>query len=189
MRVNFFLIVLLLLLTLIGCSGKEYSEPDTLSKEDLCIIKIEDSKKVCYGMSKEDTEEILGAALVEDSFYNDYDFGVRVGYREDLVAFIFLNYQSKDIYQTSRGAQVGMSREDIKNLYGSKYVNELDYELRYAFDSNNNIFLDYEMRNNNLESLNIEDMEKTYITHFSFLDDDTIEFLSLLDARYIFNWN
>ncbi|MBT2290958.1 hypothetical protein J7E73_17815 [Paenibacillus albidus] len=130
-----FLIATILLL--IGCSNDKF-KPDTFSEKDLAIYKVDNEKEVVsYGMSREDAEKVLGKPG-KTSFGVEYDFGVKVMYRNDSVALIYLSTGSEDIYKTSRGAMVGMSKEELTKLYGEKYA--LD-NLIFYYDAKSKHFL------------------------------------------------
>lgn len=77
---HLFILGLMILLVLSGCSQAKKFEPDNFSKDDLAIIKEDDSKfKLSYGMSRTDVEKLLGNAK-EDSMnsrISNYDFGVK----------------------------------------------------------------------------------------------------------------
>lgn len=117
-RVFQYMLSIVMLALLMGCSSE--FKPDTLSENDLCIVKEDDSKsKVCFGMERSEAEEILGQAT--KNIMMRYDYGVSVVYREDTVAYITLDEKSKDIYKTVRGVQVGDDKENVLKLYGEKY--------------------------------------------------------------------
>ncbi|MBE9913289.1 hypothetical protein G8C92_04435 [Paenibacillus donghaensis] len=119
-------------------------KPDTLSKEDLCIVKDDDSKsKVCFGMSRADAEKVLGTGVKE--MYDKYDYGVSVIYRDGkTVSVIILDADSKNVYSTIRGLKSGDSKETVLKLYGDKYpiMRETEpHTVDYVYDLKNKKFI------------------------------------------------
>lgn len=175
---HLFILGLMILLVLSGCSQAKKFEPDNFSKDDLAIIKEDDSKfKLSYGMSRTDVEKLLGNAK-EDSMnsrISNYDFGVKVMYREDSVAGIMLTEDSKEIYQTARGASVGMTKEQIKEVYGSKYALG-DHNIDYIYDSKNDRFIE------SPGSKEAEDLEQIYSMSAMVVDGE-VNSIFLMDYR------
>ena len=133
------LVLFLTSLVLSGCSSS--SEKDSISKSDLCIIHIDSGKEVCYGMNRSEAEKVLGNGKQSVPGY-EYDFGVKILYRKDTIAGIQLIDDSKGVFKTAGGAEVGMSKSEIKKLYGDKYALELaEHNLDYYYDSSNKTFL------------------------------------------------
>ncbi|WP_339271465.1 hypothetical protein NYE54_08260 [Paenibacillus sp. FSL K6-1330] len=138
-----FIVVLLLLMA--GCSGSNGGlKTNTLSKDDLCIVKDDDSKsKVCFGMSQTDAEKILGTGA-KDIMYK-YDYGVSVVYRNDkTVSMIVLDTESKNVYSTVRGMKNGDLKENVLKLYGDTYpiVRETEpHSIDYVYDIKNKKFI------------------------------------------------
>ncbi|MDP5273240.1 hypothetical protein [Chengkuizengella axinellae] len=140
---NFKIVIAILSLSiLVGCN-KFIIEPKVESKvetnpfslEDMCIINTKDSGEICYGMNRNDAEKTLGAVLEEGKSTVLYDHKVNIGYSDEKVYSIHLGVGSEGIYKTTRGAEIGLHKEDIKKLYGSKEGIELgETELTYLFN-------------------------------------------------------
>lgn len=168
----------LFLVMLAGCNQEKKFEPDTFSKADLAIIKEDDQKfKVSYGMSRSDVEKLLGAPKKDsiNSRISNYDFGVQVMYRNDMVAGIMLDTDSKEIYKTARGVSVGMTKEQIKEVYGSKYARD-EHNLDYIYDSKNKRFTE------ELPEKEKEELEQIYWLSTMIVDGES-KAIMLLDGR------
>ncbi|MDP5275083.1 hypothetical protein [Chengkuizengella axinellae] len=140
MKLKIVLMLILFLLILSGCSEFEV---DKFSEDDMCIINTDVSGEVCYGMSRSDAEKVLGFGTKNDLGWFDYDNGVIVQYRDNLVASVSLTNKSKDVYTTSRGTGIKMLKEEVKELYGDKYdIEEGEQSLDYVYDLNDEKFLD-----------------------------------------------
>ena len=149
MRKNLWVISVIALLAISGCGGQKTSfQVDTFSDKDKCIVSIQNGKNLCYGDSRADIE-----AIIQDGGDNEhpivrYHSGLRVAYRDDVVVGIQLLAGSEDVYQTARGARVGMSQDEITNLYGLKYAykdttdGEMPHLLIYAYDMKTGEFIE-----------------------------------------------
>jgi outer membrane protein assembly factor BamE (lipoprotein component of BamABCDE complex) len=174
--------VLILLLIVIGCSAGSHFKADTFSKDDMCIVQTDGGKdKICYGMTRSDVEKILGIGQQgqQGGLKNiEYDTGVSIFYRNDVVAGVSLEQGSQSKFKTSRGAEIGMTKADIKKVYGEKYaVEHGERNLDYIYDSVTDKFL-------NSVSLNKEESVNAYI--FSVILDSTAvsaDRITLLDMR------
>lgn len=132
----------MLAMVLSGCgkSAKEFA-PNTFSDEDMCVVKSDGGAKICYGDSKQDAEAIVGEGKKAD-FGTSYDFGLVVMYRNDKVAGFALREDSKEVYETTRGAKIGMTKSKMKSSYGEKYsIDPTPDGLSYAYDPKNKRFL------------------------------------------------
>lgn len=87
-------------------------------------------------MARSVVEKILGNGQKGEFKSIEYDFAVSIFYRNDIVASVTLEQGSQSKYKTSRGAEIGMTKADIKNLYGEKYVVENgERNLDYFYDT------------------------------------------------------
>ena len=136
MRKNFWVICVIVLFAISGCGGKVTSfQEDAFSDEDKCIVSIQDSKTLCYGDSRADIEAIFQDSGDSGHPLVMYNSGVRVAYRGDVAVGFQLFEGSEELYQTARGARVGMSKAEVMNLYGHKYAHEATpNNLDYAYD-------------------------------------------------------
>lgn len=173
------ILFMIFLVILTGCSQEKKFEPDTFSKDDLAIIKEDDPKfKLSYGMSKTDVEELLGKPRETNLLGTNYDFGVKIMYRNDKVAGIFLGEESKGIYLTARGAGVGMKKEYIKELYGNRYaLDKTEHNLDYQYDSKNKRYIEQWT-----EGEKPEELEDIYLMSSIFVDGEAINIM-VLDKR------
>lgn len=174
--------ILILLLIVTGCSNGEHFKADTFLKDDMCIVHSDGDKgKICYGMARSVVEKILGNGQKGDFNSIEYDFGVSIFYRNDIVAGVTLEQGSQSKYKTSRGAEIGMTKADIKNLFGEKYaVENGERNLDYFYDTVTGKFSEnmLSQRQTQEESVN------TYI--FSVIFDSTAvsaDRIMLLDMR------
>lgn len=181
---KFRLSVLLMAISLIvlsACSSPGSKlEPDTFSKNDLGIIKVDDPEfKLSYGMNRDDVEKLLGVPKEDENkikHQSSYDFGIRIMYRDDTVAGIVLEDSSMGIYQTVRGIGVGSTSDQIKEAYGSKYA--LD-DQSYIFDSKNERFIESIPTSGE----DPKDLEQIYAMTPTLTDGDIISRIHLLDFR------
>lgn len=135
MRSKFYVtgIAIIVAVLLSGCGGSK-GKPNVFSAADLCIERVDDPKqKVCYGMDRQEAEKVLNYGY--SGFMVDYDYGVRVLYREDIVSGMYLTMEdSKGIYQTSRGIKLDSTMDDVKQAYGSKHaLSDSKWTVQYAF--------------------------------------------------------
>ncbi|MGG4398221.1 hypothetical protein ABEX25_28525 [Paenibacillus thiaminolyticus] len=175
--------MLVLLLLLMGCSGQKY-KPDTFSQDDMCIVKTKGKAKVCYGMSRSEVEKVLGTGKKESTVAGmfTYDFGIRIFYRKnnDGVAGIILDQDSKDVFKTARGIEIGMPKEDFKKIHGESHALENKDYITYVFDPKTNEFLDekyYEQKRD------LEEMERIYLLSNRFDINGSIDMISLFDLK------
>ncbi|AIQ45644.1 hypothetical protein R70723_06875 [Paenibacillus sp. FSL R7-0273] len=133
------ILALLLVVVLTACGSSDAG----LTTKDLAIQKVNDDKAVVkYGMSREAAEKVLGQgekAGLGDSF--SYSSGVRVMYRDDNVAGIYLTEESESAYETAGGMKVGMQSDEIRKIYGDQALSDLEKNLDYAYDSDNKQFI------------------------------------------------
>ncbi len=125
------------LLAVSGCSGDSSSfKAETFSDKDMCIERIQDHKPLCYGAARAEVEKVLTGGEEGGATRVLYDSGVFVYYRGDAVVGFALIEGSEDVYETARGARIGMSKKELMDLYGRKYAYEgTEYNLDYAYDS------------------------------------------------------
>lgn len=146
-RVFQYMLSIVILALLMGCSSE--FKPDTLSMNDIAIIKVDGNKKVFHGMERSQAENILGRGIEGDFKQINYDFGVSIRYRveeskKETVAMILLDEKSKGVYKTGRGAAIGDSREDLLELYGDKYpvpTLNVETDFSYVYDLESKVFL------------------------------------------------
>ncbi|NOJ73576.1 hypothetical protein [Paenibacillus alvei] len=135
----------MLLLTGCGSSTK-------LSTEEICIKKQGGDEKICYGMPRLEAESVAGKGQ-EDMGAFKYGNGLIISYRDNKVASITLNDDSKDYYeQYPSGIKVGDLKDAVKARYGEKVT----YESK-GVDSIN--FLEYDIYEG--EIIPINDLRKT----------------------------
>ncbi|RKP55444.1 hypothetical protein D7Z26_09660 [Cohnella endophytica] len=174
---------LLTVMSLAGCSGGSVFKSDFFSKDDMCAIRQSDKKTICYGDKKSEVEKVLGSRTtggMPNSF--DYDSGISVYYREDAVAGLVFKPESKDVFVTARGAKIGMSKEEMKKLYGSKHAIESGpHNLDYIYDSKNGNWLNQMPAG---QAQTPEVMMSTMICSAIFDDEGRAANIWLLDQRY-----
>jgi hypothetical protein len=166
-----------------GCNTAGQFKADTFSIDDMCIVQSDRGKdKICYGMALPDVERILGIGQQGGLKNIEYDSGVSIFYRNDVVAGVSLDQGSQSKYKTSRGTEIGMTKADIKKLYGEKYVVEHgERNLDFFYDSITDSFTDNVSLGNNQTQ---EETVSTYI--FSVIFDSTgiyADRIILLDKR------
>lgn len=177
-------ILIVVVLMLVSCSNNTEFQPDTFSQKDMAVSKSDDPDfLVHYGMKKSDVEKLLGAGKDNKNFGTSYDFGITVMYRDDNVAAIALGEESKGIYKIVRGAEIGMTKDEIKSLYSEKYaIDEAEYNLDYYYDSVSEKFLGKaSITNSNVKSE--EDFEKIYILSVVFDHEGFANRIMILDNR------
>ncbi|BBI32400.1 hypothetical protein [Cohnella abietis] len=132
-------VLVLLISAAVGCSGGSF-KPNTFSLSDMCIVKIDNKSKVCYGDTRSQAEKVLGSGT-KSVFGYDYDFGVSLGFRDDKVVLLSFDEDAKGVYRTARGAKIGILKSDVEKLYGDKYAGEDGEYLHYLYDSKGNEFI------------------------------------------------
>lgn len=144
MRNYLWIISVIALFAISGCGGQVSSfQEDTFSDIDKCIVSIQNSKALCYGDSKADIEEIIQSTGESWHTFVMYPSGLRVAYRDDVAVGFQLFKGSEKVYQTARGARIGMSKDEIMHLYGSKYAHEAtSNHLDYAYDMETGKFVE-----------------------------------------------
>jgi len=186
MKKGFVIAALLCLLIAAGCSSGSEStadsfEVDTFSDKDRCMRKKEDSKaEVCYGMDRADAEKVVGDPDDENGIFTNYDSGVKLFYRDQKVVGIGLLEGSQGKYETARGAEVGVSFDTVKQLYGEKYAIQIsERNLDYAYDTATKKFL------SEVESGSKNQLESEPIHLFSMMlgNDDNVSMLLLIDRK------
>lgn len=181
MRFKGLVLIFSVLLLLAGCGSKS-----GLSKDDIGIRKIDDRKaKVVYGMSQEDVEKVLGGGEKRGDGFGTknsftYDSGIKIAYRDEKVVSIVLDEGSSDVYETLKGARVGMIKNEIEKLYGENYLKE-SYErtLDYIYDTANKKFI---TDSNSSKELKVDN--KTYMISSTFNSDGYAKTIMLLDREY-----
>lgn len=136
MRKNLWIISVIALFAISGCGEQKTSfQADTFSDRDKCIVSIQNSKNLCYGDSRADIEAIIQDGGDSGHPIVRYHSGLRVAYRGDVAVGFHLIEGSEEVYQTARGARVGLSKAEVMNLYGFKYAyEETPHHLDYAYD-------------------------------------------------------
>ncbi|EJW17569.1 hypothetical protein M5X00_16550 [Paenibacillus alvei] len=135
------------MIILVAC-GSEF-KPDTLSKKDIGIVKIDDSNaSVYHGMKQAEAEKILGQGKGDLKSIIKYDYGVSVIYREldgnATVAAIYLDKDAEKVYKTARGIKIGDTKSDVHKAYGEKYpipTNQINRDISYVYDLTNKMFM------------------------------------------------
>lgn len=167
---------------LAGCSSGGENKGQ-LTKNDMCVTQIDSKSKVCYGDSKVDVEKKIGIGIkgITENFL-DYDFGITVMYRDDVVAGLSLKEESIDIYKTSRNIGIGDSNETIKEVYSTKYgmENAEQRNLDYFYYTETNSFIG----KTTLDSLKeLEEKEKVYMLSFMFDSEGNADRIWLTDYK------
>lgn len=179
------------MIILVAC-GSEF-KPDTLSKKDIGIVKIDDSNaSVYHGMTRAEAEKILGEG--KGSPLVAYDNGVSILYRKEgnneSIAFIALDKDADKVYQTARGIKIGALKSDVLKSYGEKYpiaTHKVDRDISYVFDLNGKKFLD---KDTIFEKVKDEKELHEHIgADFLFNDDGYVERIALYDRYAAMNFN
>lgn len=180
-----------LLFVLAGCSSHSEGgtskaaamEPDTFTEQDMAICKVDNSKeRVSYGMSRKDAEKVLGAGNEGLPNSYTYDSGVSVLYREDKAVAITLRQETQGIYRTARGAEAGMTKAEIKELYGEKYAVEGNESyLDYYYDTEKEQLVEGSVKE--LNSLAGEDLIARQLVSTAYDEEGNAMLISLLDGQ------
>lgn len=164
---------------LVGCSSE--FKPDTFSEKDFGIHKVNDENaKVHYGMTRFESEKVLGTG--EETYLDSviYENGVVVSYSNEKVVGLSLNDESRGFYRTSRGVEVGISKEKLLELFGEKYAIETpEGTLDYMYNIEDERLLSADF----LKSVDKKYEENTYLFTIFFDTDETIDSLYLIDHR------
>lgn len=169
-----------------GCSGGgtgEAAEPDKMSAEEGCIVKINDpEQKICYGMAKSEAEAIAGTGNESGRPLPDYQYegGLRIGYRDDSVALLSLQGE-ESAYETIRGAGPGTTKADMKASYGEQYALEEGVRhLDYFFNLENKTPL---VMDDLMKQRGEEEMQGTLIVSATFDSGDAVDHIMIMDRR------
>ncbi|MRN52559.1 hypothetical protein [Paenibacillus monticola] len=173
------LILTILIISLMGCSSG--FKPDTFSEKDFAFQKVDDvNAKIHYGMTRKEVEKILGEG--EESYLASviYKNGVIVMYSKEKVVGFALSEDSHGFYKTSRGVEVGMSKQNIIELFGEKYAIETpEGSLDYMYNLEDKKLLSNEF----LKTADQKYKENTYLFTAFFNEDGSIRNVYLLDHR------
>ncbi|MFC3802783.1 hypothetical protein [Cohnella sp. GCM10012308] len=174
--------ILVLFIALVGCSGGSGAgfKADTFSDKDMCIVQTEGEATICYGAPRTDVEKILGSGKESDlTNFTSYEDGIiNIAYRDDLVAAIGLGEDSKGNYKTARGAEAGMTKDELKKLYGKKHAIEArEQNLDYAYDNKNNKYV------SDLTGQPPEELLQTYAVSVMFNEEGRARSIMLLDRK------
>lgn len=170
------LLTLVFLFILGGCGSKK---AEGISKEDLGIIKMNNGKKVYYGMSRENAEKVLGSGENSDMGMFKYDGGVSIFYRNSNVAAVVLDAESKGKYKTTHDVQIGMSKQTVVKAYGDKYMQSpSESSLDYVYDTNTNKFMDGYSR------IAAKDADKFYTISSMFDEKGDLQRMLLVDCSF-----
>lgn len=175
--IRYFCLLILLILVLGGCSGSD--EPkEKFTAEDMGIVRLDNGQKVYYGMNRAEAEEVLGKGQEHARGVFDYDSGIAVFYRDDAVVAIRMEEESKGHYQTTRGAEIGMQIDEIKQRYGEQYEpSQSDDILDYFYDYKKGKFLEKNSPETEEEARNI-------FIFSSMFHDGYADTLLFLDSYY-----
>ncbi|MGF7046443.1 hypothetical protein J2T13_000919 [Paenibacillus sp. DS2015] len=166
------LIVFALLLS--GCGG-EASFP----ADDMAIYKTGNKKKVVrYGMSRVEAEKVLGEEEKPSGDGYLYDSGVAIFYRDDKVAGIRLDKESKKTFQT-KNIKIGMLEDDVKKKYGNITMAVAPLSLDYYYDTLTKKFLDDPMSLPKSQ----EGKENIYIISNTIDESGSVECIYLFDLK------
>jgi predicted small secreted protein len=163
-----FIVLVLSAIALTGCNSSE-----GITQKDIGIVKA-DNKGVAvqYGMSRSDTEKVLGNGELVGKTLTKYDNGVSVVFRDDKVVAIGLETGSEEIYTTTSGAKIGMLEDEIKKIYGEtvSLSSSQDPMISYCYNSETGEFLTTEDLNGISKRMQPPETDKLYI--FSFIFDE-----------------
>lgn len=137
-------------------------------------------------MDREKAEQTVGSSIGEKKPWGvSYENGVQLTYRENKVVGIDLSKESLDHYRTARGAQIGMTREEVIALYGGDYMKLGDTSnlkiLDYYYDSEREQLLTEPTPE--LMTGTIQHAERFYLVSSSFGSEETAELISIMDRR------
>ncbi|GEM_PF-4621487 len=103
-----FIVLVFSAIVLTGCNSSE-----GIAHKDIGIVKAGNKgDAVQYGMSRSDTEKVLGNGELVGKTLTKYDNGVSVVFRDDKVVAIGLETGSEEIYTTTSGAKIGMLEDE-----------------------------------------------------------------------------
>ncbi|MCD9020189.1 hypothetical protein [Cohnella silvisoli] len=93
-----------------------------------------------------------------------------------------LREETKGIYKTARGAEIGQLKSDIKELYGATYaIDKAERNIDYYYDSKKKKFIG----EISLGGINqTEAKEDIYMASIGFNTEGTAEIIMLLDYKW-----
>lgn len=174
------ILALLFLVVLAACGSTKSS----ISAEDLSIVKLDKEKEiVSYGMSREEVDKVLGSGE-EDKLmppFINYDSGVSAIFRNGKIVLLYLPTESKGTYGGKRGTEIGMTKAQLKKVYGEKNaVETTKYNLNFYYDTEIKEFLNQESAE---EAIKNKDRAKLiYCIAFMFDDEGNSDSMQFSDA-------
>ncbi|MFB5676113.1 hypothetical protein ACE3NQ_03745 [Paenibacillus terreus] len=129
----------------VGSAMESHGVDSFTPSEDLCVVKVNnESARVCYGMNRSEAEKVLGKVIDGNLFNMDiYEGGIEVYYRDDSIAAMNLSTESLGDYMTSRGAHIGMTAGQFRELYGTDHYKEDDDGFIYVYYPRFHLLKDY----------------------------------------------
>jgi len=170
----------LLILVLVGCNKPNDFELDNFTMLDMCIEESAGKEKICYGDDRHITEETLGSGKENKLIAGfEYDNGVMVLYRDEKVVGMALQDGSQGKFKTSRGAEIGLLKEEMKELYGEKFsVDRAEYNIDFIYQQESETFIPFRDG-----TQNEEEMTHTYLISATFNQDGHANRIMLLDRK------
>lgn len=142
MKKIFAVMITVLLLTLVGCSSQ-----GKLTRDDLCIQRVDDEAKICYGMERGEIEKIAGkgesSPIAQNRFR--YENDLTVLYRDNTA--VLIGIEGEKLYAHISGAVVGELPDDLRGKYGqpSFEIQPDSQENKFGY-----LIYDYDLKNKKL---------------------------------------
>lgn len=175
MKTKIFFIAFFIIGLLVLCNQHAKLKPDSFSTKDMCI-RSDRGSNICYGMSRQQVEKILGQG---EGNTEEYYYAGTIYYRDDKVVGISLS--QKNGFQTPRGIHIGSTKEEAEKKYGAQHkIDAVPNGLLYSF---------YQSNRKPLEQLAIKkekpDKEREGICQIWIMSDDwdRVSEIMLFDER------
>ncbi|MDG0876499.1 hypothetical protein FLT15_31640 [Paenibacillus thiaminolyticus] len=112
MKKIFAAMITVLLLIVVGCSSQ-----GKLTRDDLCIQRVDDKAKICYGMERVEVEKVAGKGEVDSRSKNRflYENELEVIYRDNKAVLITTR---SDHYEHISTTGVGKLPDELEKKYG-----------------------------------------------------------------------
>lgn len=177
------MVLVLCAIALTGCNSS-----GGITKKDLGIVKVDNKDDlVQYGMSRSDSEKVLGKGEAKGKNGVSYENGITVIYRNEKVVAIRLGEGSEGVYTTTNGAKIGMLEDQIKEIYGEIAVESSPKGyLSYYYDTGDKTFLNREEADGLSGKIKPPETEKMHIVTLKFDANGYSENIVLSDGTYVF---
>ncbi|URN94541.1 MAG: hypothetical protein NAG76_22440 [Candidatus Pristimantibacillus lignocellulolyticus] len=126
-------LAIIVIVFLAGCSLGNTKEKEI----EFSTACISNNKKetVCYGDNRVKAEEVFGKGEKGEHGEFNYKNGVKIGYRDDLVARIRLDKDSEGKYSITPDIKVGVLQGKVNEVFGDVFISTSEQVDSYYYDT------------------------------------------------------